>query len=125
MPEGDYHTADTDAIRDVAQTEFYAIAEDLEAARMQFLRMESEATEALKHVDVTVFGTTVGVYAPFARIKERWDRAADAITGGLARSEMRIQDAAEALLQIAENYDADQAQTEAEMHELSRSLYDN
>lgn len=125
MTDGQRYSVDTDALRDVAQSEMYPIAENLEATRLAYLGTESSADEAFGEATIKFGDQPIASYGPFGGVQERWTEITGAIAFGLRISEERIQDGAEALQQIAEDYDQDEAQAVAEFDSLGNSLGDN
>ncbi|SDD76125.1 hypothetical protein [Glycomyces harbinensis] len=112
------YRSDPDAIRDVALGEMQPIADDIEEARLEFFRTEGDASAAFREAGISVLGSEVASYGPFSGVKERWSQFTEALSECLNISEERIQDAAEALLRIAEEYEQFDTETAGEFHSL-------
>lgn len=114
--EKDDYSYDTDAMRDVASTDMGAIAEDIEESRSLFGGLGSSPSAAFSgHRGFLGLGTS-----PFEALLEKWNQAANATTDGMATSQERVEEAAEALTQTADDYDGVDTQSATD---FTRILY--
>jgi hypothetical protein len=114
----DRYTADPDAIRDVATADMQFIVDDLERARLELFSVESEAAAAFTEGSIEVLGSEVASFGPFRGVESRWHEFTEVLAQSLSTSEERLQDAAESLLQIAEDYEEFDTGTAADFHSL-------
>ncbi|PRY57278.1 hypothetical protein B0I28_107126 [Glycomyces artemisiae] len=112
----DRYTADPDAIRDVAATDMQSIVDDLERARLELFSIESDAAAAFTEGSINVLGSEIASFGPFRGVESRWREFTEVLAQSLSTSEERVQDAAESLLRIAEDYERFDAQSAADFH---------
>ncbi|MEU6248175.1 hypothetical protein [Glycomyces sp. NPDC047010] len=105
MPETSRYTQDTEAIRDVANSDFAAIADDLAEARRVFIASCIDTAG--------FFEDPPGPELYSLRCK--WAEAGEAIARGMALSVERIEDAAASLRQTADDYDDADDQAAADL----------
>jgi len=114
----DRYVADPDAIRDVAAVDMQSVVDDLERARLELFSVESEAAAAFAEGGVEVLGSEVASFGPFRGVESRWREFTEVLAQALSTSEERVQDASEALLRIAEDYEEYDTQTAADFQSI-------
>lgn len=108
------YSYDTDAMRDVANTDLQAIIEDIEESRSVFGGLGDAAAQAF-HSPSSAFSALL---SPFAPIQRKWEQASTSLTTGMVTSQTRVEEASTALLQTADDYDDVDTRSAADFHRL-------
>lgn len=116
------HTRDPDAIDVAARNDLYPIAKDLEEARLAFLGTEADAGAAFSEAVYTWGGIPMGGWDPLADIRKRWTNVSESVEWILSKSEGRVEDAAESLIETAQSYEDDEESIAADMQDLQGDL---
>ncbi|MGW0890975.1 hypothetical protein [Saccharopolyspora sp. NPDC002578] len=110
--DGSSYSHDTGAIRDSAKI-LRQIADDIRSARVGFEGADESAAGAFGG------GWFLGPgVSPFGVLGGKWHQVSAGIVEGMTTSTSRVEDAAEALLRTADEYEESDARASAELEKL-------